>query len=360
MHRLHHLAAEATRVLHRHFLGWLLVSYVLAGFFPGLGLTIRATAWRDLDLLGEDTTLTLPMLMLAWVLFNAGLGVKTAELRQLFRSPLALLFGLLANLFVPIAYIGLVVVVGMAVWHNPDEVQEILVGLALVASMPIAGSSTTWAQNADGDLALSLGLVLGSTALSPWTTPAALVALGGLAHGAYAHDLHALAAFGTGSFLLACVLGPSLAGMLARWAAGEARLRAAGPYLKLVNLVTLLVLSYANASVSLPQTVADPDWDFLGVMLAIVVSLCLLDFAAGYVVARLLRSDRGQRASLMFGLGMNNNGTGMVLAALALSAHPRVMLPIIFHNLVQHLAAGVVDFAHFCDPSPAGDHPTEA
>jgi hypothetical protein len=45
----------------------------------------------------------------------------------------------------------------------------------------------------------------------------------------------------------------------------------------------------------------------------------------------------------MFGLGMNNNGTGLVLASMALADHPRVMLPIIFYNLVQHLIAGIVD-----------------
>jgi BASS family bile acid:Na+ symporter len=44
----------------------------------------------------------------------------------------------------------------------------------------------------------------------------------------------------------------------------------------------------------------------------------------------------------MFGLGMNNNGTGLVLAATALSAYPRVLQPVILYNLVQHLvAAGV-------------------
>jgi BASS family bile acid:Na+ symporter len=356
MHHLHRLFAGTAHFLHQYFLGCLLASYVLAAFFPGLGLAIRGTAWHDLDLLGEDTTITLPMLMLAWLLFNAGLGVKPAELRHLFRSPLALLLGLLGNLVVPIAYIYLVVAC-MALWHNPVEVQEILVGLALVASMPIAGSSTAWSQNADGDLALSLGLVLGSTFLSPWTTPAALVALGWLAHGTYAHDLQALATYGTSSFLLVCVLVPSLAGMLARWALGEARMAAAAPYLKLVNSTNLLLLGYANASVSLPQTVADPDWDFLAVMLAIVVSLCLLAFAAGYVIARFLRSDRAQQASLMFGLGMNNNGTGMVLAAMALSNHPRVLLPIIFYNLVQHLVAGAVDFTLFRERGPSPDRP---
>ena len=39
---------------------------------------------------------------------------------------------------------------------------------------------------------------------------------------------------------------------------------------------------------------------------------------------------------------MNNNGTGLVLASLVLVSYPRVMVPIIFYNLVQHLVAGSV------------------
>ena len=52
--------------------------------------------------------------------------------------------------------------------------------------------------------------------------------------------------------------------------------------------------------------------------------------------------DQAERVSLMFGLGMNNNGTGLVLASLALSSYPNIMVPIIFYNLVQHIAAGIV------------------
>ena len=43
---------------------------------------------------------------------------------------------------------------------------------------------------------------------------------------------------------------------------------------------------------------------------------------------------------MMFGLGMSNNGSGLVLAATALAGEPRVMLPILFYNLVQHVVAG--------------------
>ena len=102
---------------------------------------------------------------------------------------------------------------------------------------------------------------------------------------------------------------------------------------------------------SLPDTVANPDWDFLGVTLAIVVSLCVLAFLVGWLSARLLKLDHGQQAALMFGLGMNNNGTGLVLASLTLAAHPEVLLPIIFYNLVQHVVAGTVDWILGCTPA---------
>jgi BASS family bile acid:Na+ symporter len=284
------------------------------------------------------------MLMLAFLILNAGLGAQTRELKKLIRSPVPLLAGLAANVLAPIAYI-FAVAQTLRLWHNPDEVQNILVGLALVASMPIAGSSTAWSQNANGNLALSLGLVLLSTFLSPVTTPVALHSVGWLATEDYAEDLHELAAGGTGGFLVISVILPSLLGIAVHRGAGEARLAASRPLLKLANSVNLLLLNYSNASLSLPQLIADPDWDFLAVILGIVVGLCVFAFASGWLLARLLKSDASDRIALMFGLGMNNNGTGLVLASMALADHPRVLLPIIFYNLVQHLVAGWVDFA---------------
>lgn len=49
----------------------------------------------------------------------------------------------------------------------------------------------------------------------------------------------------------------------------------------------------------------------------------------------------------MFGLGMNNNGTGLVLAASALADHPAVLLPMILYTLVQQVIAAVTDFLIF-------------
>ena len=342
-----HPLTRLAHFLHRNFIWFLIGSYVVAAVAPQAGVGIKNISLGRIELFGESLQVSLPMLLLALLLLNAGLGVQTDQLRHLLRRPWILVSGLAANLLIPIAYI-FAVSQSLRVWHNSDEVQNILVGLALVASMPIAGSSTAWTQNANGDLTLSLGLVLGSTLLSPLTTPLALLSVGLMTKGDYSEDLRELAESGTtGGFLAVCVILPSLLGMLLRAGSGAERVNRAKPTLKLLNSLNLLVLNYSNASVSLPESISNPDLDFVMMILAVVCGLCVLAFAAGWVLARLFRADAARRTSLMFGLGMNNNGTGLVLASMALADHPRVMLPIIFYNLVQHLVAGCVDFLMF-------------
>ncbi len=283
--------------LHRNFIWFLLGSYVVAAVSPAAGIGIKNVSLGRINLFGETLTVSLPMLLLALLLLNAGLGVQTAQLRHLLRRPWMLVAGLAANLLLPIAYIyG--VSQSLRFWHNSDEVQNILVGLALVASMPIAGSSTAWTQNANGDLSLSLGLVLFSTLLSPLTTPLALHSVGLMTTGDYSEDLHELAASGTtGGFLALCVILPSALGMLTRAAVGGERVARAKPTLKLLNSLNLLVLNYSNASVSLPESIANPDPDFVVVILIVVCGLCMFAFGAGYVLALLFRATRrGGRA----------------------------------------------------------------
>jgi BASS family bile acid:Na+ symporter len=345
-------------LIHRYFLCFLLAAYVIAAIFPAPGLWLRNVSFGEVSLFGDRTRLSLPMLLLAFLLLNAGLGVQRAELRNLLRSPRILAAGLTANVFVPVLFI-LAVSQVMRCWHNGDEVQHILVGLALVAAMPIAGSSTAWTQNANGDVALGLGLVLFSTFLSPLTTPLTFECVEQMASGEYARALDDLEDQGTGVLLLGCVLLPSLLGIGLHFLGGQTKVQAAKPGLKLVNSTNLWLLNYANAAVALPQVVADPDWDFLAVTLAIVVGLCVVAFASGWWLSRLLKADANQRISLMFGLGMNNNGTGLVLASMALAHYPRVLLPIICYNLVQHLVAGAVNYLYFQPLRTAASCPSE-
>ncbi|HLW65221.1 MAG TPA: bile acid:sodium symporter [Gemmataceae bacterium] len=335
----HNILDRIQEMVHRRLLWATLVAYTIAAFVPRPGIWIRHASLGRSDLFGIQVNPSFPSLLLAVLLFNAGLGVQTGRLRALLRAPVVLLAGLLANLLVPLLF-----VLGMAqmlrLWHNPVEVQCILLGLGIVASMPVAGSSAAWSQNSNGDLALSLSLVIFSTCLSPFTTPLVLKSVGFMTSGEYAASLHDLSG-GTSVFLLVFVMLPSLLGIGLRAMVADARWRKLSSLVKLITALDLLVLCYSNATAALPQTVANPDWDFLAVMLAIVVTLCAIGFASGWAIARLLGTDRRQRAALMFGLGMNNNGTGLVLAGSALAHLPSVMLPVIFYNLVQHVAAAI-------------------
>ena len=346
------LLDKLSHFVHKHFLWLMIGSYAVAACAPSLGLAIRDVSVGRVALFGQTMRVSLSMLMLASLLLNAGLGVQWDQIREMLRSPNLLGAGLAANLLIPIAFI-LGVTRLMAGWHNADEVQNILVGLALVASMPIAGSSTAWAQNADGELTLSLGLVLFSTLLSPLTTPIALHSVGLMATGDYAEDLHELAAGGTGMFLAFCVLAPSLIGIGVRRGCRRCPVHRreaapqthqlrhpAGP--ELFQRLHLAAPGRGRPRPGFPRR----DAGYRRRSCA-----CSPSRPAGRSRG-CSKATPAQRTSLMFGLGMNNNGTGLVLASMALADHPRVMLPIIFYNLVQHLIAGIVDRLSGSTPTP--------
>ena len=330
-----------SQFLHHHLLWFLISAYAIAAVSPTVGLGIRRISFGDISIFHERTPISLLLLLLASLMFNAGLGLKTSHFRAVLHKKRVLVAGLVANVAIPMAYIFGVTLV-MRLWSEPDEAQHILVGLALVAAMPIAGGSTAWAQNSNGNLALSLGLVLCSTLLSPLVTPVAFQVFGEMATDEYETVLQGLAAYGSGTFLGLWVVLPSLLGLGVRLTVREAWLTAVMPHIKFINALDLLFLNYSNASVSLPQVLTDHDFDFLAVTLGITTGLCLTAFASGYGLSRLFKVDQAERLSLMYGLGMSNNGTGLILASLALASYPRVLVPIIFYNLAQHLVAGTV------------------
>lgn len=332
------LFGRVREITHRHFLWLLIAVYALAAVLPGPGEAIRHSAVVSSR---DHVVITLPMLLLAVLLFNAGIGANVSELKTVLRRPRALVAGVVANVLVPIGCL-LLLSLGLRSWPDADEAQSLLVGLAVVAAMPVAGSSTAWSQNANGSAALSLGLVVLSTLLSPVTTPLTLAAVEPLTQGDYALALEELGGQGTGTFLLACVVIPSLAGMACRFFC-KGRIDRFKPSIKFLNSIVLLVLCYANASSVLPKIAAEPDWDFLALCFCVVVALCFAAFAAGWILARLLQSSESQTRSLVFALGMSNNGTGIVLACSALASLPGAVLPVLAYNLVQHLVAGGVN-----------------
>ena len=215
MDTISRVIATLDQIVHRRMLLLVVFSYALAATWPAAGLWIKDARIVDLAAGSARLQASVPAVLLAFLLFGAGVRVRGDRVRVMARRPALVLAGLIANLSVPVAYL-LVLMPVLGRWHNPDEVATIVIGLALVASMPVAGSSTGWAQHAGGDMALSLGLVLASTLLSPLTTPLVLQLLGQASPAAASADLHSMASGGTGTFLMAWVLIPSLLGIALR------------------------------------------------------------------------------------------------------------------------------------------------
>src|SRR5262245_5228018 len=142
------------RLIHERFFWFLLATCAAAACVPGPGLWLRSVSFGAVSLWGQTAPLSLPTLMLAFLLFSAGLGVQTSQLRHMVRDPKPLFAGLVANLALPVAFLVVISQV-MGGWHNADYVGSLLVGLALIASMPVAATSTLWSQHANGNLALS-------------------------------------------------------------------------------------------------------------------------------------------------------------------------------------------------------------
>src|SRR5690242_19631143 len=85
--------------------------------------------------------------------------------------------------------------------------------------------------------------------------------------------------------------------------------------LKMLNLINLLLLNYSNASVSLPTAFKNWDPDFLVMIIFVTTLLCVISFTAGWIIPRFFKIPPAERISFTYGLGMNNNGTGLVLAS---------------------------------------------
>jgi bile acid:Na+ symporter, BASS family len=351
--RAHGGLERVVRAIHEKLVWILLGTYALAAFWPGPGLLLRRLSVATIVVGRSSLDLGSPTLLLELLLFNASLGVRAGELSRLVRRTHVALVGLLANSALPLLLTSVMALI-LSRWPDSDEAQSLLVGLAFIAAMPIAGSSTAWSQNAEGNLALSLGLILGSTLLSPFLTPLVFRIVSLETTGDYSADLLELAGVSTELFLALAVVVPSILGLGVRRLIGGARVGSAMTVVKLVNSVVLIALNYINAAAALPRVLRRPDSDYLALVFAVAAITCVSAFACGRGVGALVRAEEPERVSLMFGLGMNNNGTGLVLASTAMGGHPNVLLSIVAYNLVQQVVAGIADHLALRRPSPFG------
>jgi BASS family bile acid:Na+ symporter len=341
-------ASRTYEIVHSHLLWWLLAAYALGAFWPGPGEWIRG-ALPDQLIPGDHHAGVLLKGMLAVLLFNAGLGIDLNAVKQIGRR-LAMLFVVPVIGFVAPAIYLVVLSFLPSGSLSPELAYALLFGVAVVGAMPAAASSTGWAQTANGNMAISCGLVVTTTFFSPlgvWL----MLGLARWIWGAAGFDAAILPSketFSAFSYATAAVIAiwglvPMGIGIAARQGVGNENYQRAKPYVKLITVAVILLLNYTNASISLPRLVSQPEWGTIGLILCVMVGLCVVQYSAAYPLIRLFRTDRSERMSLYFAMGMRNNGAGLVLIASCFDKSEVIILTVIMYTLIQHLAAGFMN-----------------
>jgi BASS family bile acid:Na+ symporter len=338
---------ETTRIsdrlahfVRRHFLWFLLASYGLAALWTAPGLAMRHWQWTSAGF--EEVPLSLPLLLLAVMLFSAALLTDLSQIRIVSRHPVVLGVALLA------VWLGPALLVLAAGWIVPalvdgEETSGLLVGLALVATMPVANSSVGWTQNAAGNLGLGLALVVLSILLSPWVTPNLLSLLGMSLSPREQADCERLVSQFSGVFFIIWVILPTAAGLACRYLLRPARVAHVASWFTLASAAALLLLNYINSALALPR-VREASMSLLLATAAFAAALSVVGLVLGWALAWLLRVQPPTRAALMFGLSMKHTGLALILAGAVLADQPLAILIIVLATLVQHVMAGVVQW----------------
>jgi BASS family bile acid:Na+ symporter len=334
------LGDHLAHLVRRHFLWLLLACYALAALWPAPGLAMRHWEWTAVDL--GNVPFSLPLLLLAVMLFSAALLTDLSQIRLVSRHPVALLVALV------MVWAGPALLVLAAGWLVPWAVDGratagLLVGLALVATMPVANSSVGWTQNANGNLGLGLALVVLSITLSPWVTPSLLRLLGMSLSNEEQALCEALVAQFSGVFFIIWVILPTAAGLACRYLLTPQRVAVVGSWFVLVSAAALLLLNYINSALALPKVHESPT-SLLLATTVLAIALSVVGLVLGWALGWLLRLKQQTRSALMFGLSMKHTGLALILAGAVLANQPLAILMIVLATLIQHLLAGIVQW----------------
>jgi BASS family bile acid:Na+ symporter len=341
--------SRLAELVKRHLLWLLIGSYALAAWWPAPGLVMRQWQW---SLSGLAVPISLPLLLLALMLFSAALVTDVGQLRRVGEQPLPVGLGLIAVWLGP----ALLVVAASAIVPaaiSGHSTSGMLVGLALVACMPVANSSAGWTQNTDGNLSFSLALVVFSITLSPWITPRLLHLLSISLSPSEQEACRALADRFSGVFFVGWVLAPTAAGFVGRFLLTPRRVSLVSAWCSLASAAALLVLNYINAALALP-TIRDAPLSLIMTTAALATALGVVGLMIGWAISRWLGVSPPSRNALLFGLSMKHTGLALVLAGVVLTNQPLAILVIVLATLTQHLLAGVVQWRFRCQVSGVG------
>lgn len=261
--------------------------------------------------------------LFAFVTFQGSLANNFDNLVQAFRHPLPMVAAIvISQIAAPL--------IGWAVGSLFFSDVDIITGIVLEWSVPIAVTSTMWVGIYGGNMALALGTLLISTLISPFTIPATLQVLMGATVRVDAagmiRDMILMVA-------LPALVGTALNDRTNGWAK-----RTLSPVLAPAARI-LVVLIITTNSTSLHDFILHLTPELVGVMVVIACLICA-SYALGFGAAKLLRLDRDSSVTLTFCSALKNISSGAVIAQEYFPA--ATMFPVMTGTLFNQVLAACI------------------
>ncbi|RGU48704.1 bile acid:sodium symporter family protein [Olsenella sp. AF16-14LB] len=260
--------------------------------------------------------------MFAFVTFQGSLGNNFFNLARTFRRPAPMLVAIaISQVLMPL--MGWVL--GGLLFSDPN----IVAGIVLEYSVPIAVTSTMWIGIYAGDMSLALGTLLISTLISPVTIPATLRLLVGAT----------VQVDAAGMFfdMLVMIALPALAATALNQATrGRVKATLSPALAPLARIFVILVIT--TNSTSLHDFMFNLTPELAGVMV-FIAAMASSGYLWGFAATRLMHLEREQAVTLTFCSALRNISAGAVIAQAYFPA--ATMFPVMTGTLFNQFLAAV-------------------
>jgi predicted Na+-dependent transporter len=206
---------------------------------------------------------------------------------------------------------------------------EIITGLVLLYSTPIAVSSSIWTDIYKGNAPLAITLILLGTLVAPIVTPLLIQLYRG-----HAVCLDAMSMFVS---LLWMIVIPSILGISINELSKGKISRIMIPTCKPLSKIALFLVIVVNAA-QIRESVGSFEMVYLqsGIL---AIFLSSLGFLGGFFAGHILGKNEGKQTTLMYATGMRNISAALVLAIAYFT--PRAAIPLVIGILFQQTMAAV-------------------
>lgn len=208
---------------------------------------------------------------------------------------------------------------------------DVITGYVLLYCIPTAVVSCMWCGIYNGNMALSITLLVIATCLAPLTTPS-------LVH-IFSSSSITIDTSGMVRSLLLMVVIPSVIGMFINYASKGMCNDHVAPCLKPFTKIALLFVVTINTSQVADRLIAEADWSYIPQVLAALM-FSVMGFLISFGAAHLFRFSKADQVSVVYAIGMKNISAALVLAIDFFP--PAAAIPVIAGILLQQTICAVI------------------